>query len=193
MLYLFFLCSCAKGRKYFVRTNSKLCFLFFLTVILIPGFISFRLNLAKAHCFFLLIACSYYAGRLTLFKKPPPFYIYSATKEITMVDAETFRQLALSFPGAIELPHFEKASFRINKKIFATLDIKNNRACVLLTETDQSVFCTFDKAIIYPVPNKWGKGGATYVELKTVRKNMLKDLLAQAYNRITPKRSSSKK
>jgi len=109
-----------------------------------------------------------------------------------MVNTETFRQLALSFPGSIELPHFDKASFRVNKKIFATLDVKHNRACIMLTPIDQSVFCIFDKAVIYPVPNKWGKNGATYVELKTVRKAMLKDALTQAYNKITVKKSSSK-
>ena len=101
-----------------------------------------------------------------------------------MVDTETFRQLALSFPGTIELPHFDKASFRVNKRIFATLDIKNEKACVMLTPIDQSVFSAFDKAVIYPVPNKWGKKGATYVELKTVRKGMLKDALTQAYSKI---------
>jgi hypothetical protein len=101
-----------------------------------------------------------------------------------MFEIETFRQLALSFPGTIELPHFDKASFRVNKKIFATLDIKNRKACVMLTPIDQSVFSTFDKTIIYPVPNKWGTKGATYVELKTVHKGMLKDALTQAYNKI---------
>ena len=105
-----------------------------------------------------------------------------------MVYIETFRQLALSFPGTVELPHFDKASFRVNKKIFATLDIKNRRACVMFTQIDQSVFSTFDKAVIYPVPNKWGTKGATYVELETVRKGMLKDALAQAYNKIVEKK-----
>ncbi len=109
-----------------------------------------------------------------------------------MADIQTFRQLALSFPETIEMPHFEKASFRVHKKIFATLDIKNNRACVMLTEIDQSVFSAFDKAIIYPVPNKWGKRGATYVELKTVRKAMLKDALTQAYNKIIETKSLPK-
>jgi hypothetical protein len=109
-----------------------------------------------------------------------------------MVDINTFRQLALSFPGTIELPHFDKASFRVNKKIFATLDIENKRACVMLTEIDQSVFSTFDKTVIYPVPNNWGTKGATYVELKTVRKGMLKDALAQAYNKIIDTKPASK-
>ena len=101
-----------------------------------------------------------------------------------MVSIETFRQLALSFPDAEELPHFEKASFRIRKKIFATLDVKNNRACLMLSPVDQSVFCAFDPSVIYPVPNKWGKHGATFVELKKVRKDMLKDALTQACNTL---------
>jgi predicted DNA-binding protein (MmcQ/YjbR family) len=109
-----------------------------------------------------------------------------------MVDIETFRQLALSFPGTVELPHFDKASFRVNKKIFATLDIENKRACVMLAEIDQSVFSRFGKTVIYPVPNKWGTKGATYVELKTVRKGMLKDALAQAYNKIIGSKPASK-
>ena len=104
-----------------------------------------------------------------------------------MVTIETFRQLALSFPGSLEMPHFELTSFRV-KKIFATLDIKNHRACLMLSEIDQSVFCTFDLSIIYPVPNKWGKQGATYVALKKVRKDMLKDALAQAYKKAVTKK-----
>ena len=99
-----------------------------------------------------------------------------------MVDIETFRQLALSFSGATERLHFDKPSFRV-KKIFATIDLENNRACLMLSELNQSVFCSFDKSIIYPVPHKWGKRGATYVELETVHKDILADMLDQAYNK----------
>lgn len=105
-----------------------------------------------------------------------------------MVNVETFRKLALSFSDTTEQPHFDKTSFRINKKIFATLDVKISRACLMLSEIDQSVFSAYDKSIIYPVPNKWGKQGATFVELKRVRKAMLKDALEQAYNKITQKK-----
>ena len=92
-----------------------------------------------------------------------------------MINTETFRRLALSFPETNEQPHFEKTSFRVNNKIFATLDIKKNLACLMLSEIDQSVFSVYDSTIIYPVPNKWGKRGATYVDLKKVRKSMIKD------------------
>ncbi len=63
----------------------------------------------------------------------------------------------------------------------------------MLSEIDQSVFCAFDKSIIYPVPNKWGKQGATYVELTLVRKDTLKDALTQAYHKSVLKNPSVKK
>lgn len=102
-----------------------------------------------------------------------------------MVSAQTFCQLALSFPDAIEQPHFEKTSFRVNKKIFATLDKQKAIACLMLTPVDQSVFCAYDRKVIYPVPNKWGLKGATFVQLGQVKKAMLKDTLMQAYKKAT--------
>jgi hypothetical protein len=51
---------------------------------------------------------------------------------------------------------------------------------VKLTLIDQSVFHTFDPAVFYPVPNKWGSKGATFVELSTVRPDMLKDAITTA-------------
>ncbi|HVE60183.1 MAG TPA: MmcQ/YjbR family DNA-binding protein [Chitinophagaceae bacterium] len=106
-----------------------------------------------------------------------------------MVDIKTFKELALSFPDTIEQPHFEKTSFRIKKKIFATLSIENNIACLKLSPIDQSVFCSIDKTIIYPVPNKWGQQGATLIDLKKVRKSILKDALTTAYNEVSKSRS----
>lgn len=100
-----------------------------------------------------------------------------------MVTVSEFRKLALAFEGMVELPHFELTSFRANKKIVATLDEKKQLVCLILDEIQQSVFCAFDSSVIYPVPNKWGKQGATYVELKLVRKDMLRDALDQAYKK----------
>ena len=105
-----------------------------------------------------------------------------------MISNEAFRQMALSFPGAIELPHFDRASFRANKKIFATLLEKDQLAMLKLPLVEQSVFCAFDKTVIYPVPGGWGRNGATYVELKKVKKTMLKDAMTVAYSYITTKK-----
>ena len=105
-----------------------------------------------------------------------------------MVSIETFRQMALAFPNVVGLPHFDRASFRVNKKIFATLLEKDSLAMVKLSALDQSVFCAFDKTIIYPVPGGWGIKGATYINLKKIKKAMLKDALTVAYNTITAKK-----
>ena len=105
-----------------------------------------------------------------------------------MVDIITFRKLALSFPEVIELPHFEKTSFRVKKRIFVTLSSDDHKACLKLSEIDQSVFCSFNSSIIYPVNNKWGKQGWTFIDLKKVRKNILKDALACAYTQVVEKK-----
>ncbi len=109
-----------------------------------------------------------------------------------IVTIETAKQFALSFEEAVELPHFHLISFRVNKKIFATMDIENKRVCVKLSKVDQSVFSAFDKSVIYPVPNKWGLQGATYIELSKVKKPMLKDALTTAYCFIAPKKLAEK-
>ncbi len=109
-----------------------------------------------------------------------------------MVSIESARKLALSFDEAVELPHFELTSFRVKKKIFATLDIKNKRVCLMLSKIDQSVFSSFDSALIYPVPNKWGLNSATYIELKKVPKDLFKDALTVAYCNIAPPKLAAK-
>lgn len=93
-----------------------------------------------------------------------------------MVSFNTFKKIALSFTDVFEEPHFEKTSFRFKKKIFATYDSKNERACLKLSEANQDLFSVADKTTIYPVANKWGKQGWTLVELKKVRKTYLKKL-----------------
>ena len=96
--------------------------------------------------------------------------------------------MALAFPDVVELPHFDIASFRINKKIFSTLSEKDHIVMVKLSLIDQSVFCAYDKSIIYPVPGGWGKQGATYIELKKIKKRLLMDALSVAYNGVLNKK-----
>ncbi|WP_423128767.1 MmcQ/YjbR family DNA-binding protein [Gaoshiqia sp. Z1-71] len=107
-----------------------------------------------------------------------------------MVTIDTFRKIALSFPEVIEEPHFDKTSFRVKKKIFATYDQKNKRVCIKLSEVDQSVFCSAAKTVIFPVDNKWGKQGWTLVEMSKVRKDLFIDALTTSYCEVAPKRLS---
>lgn len=105
-----------------------------------------------------------------------------------MVTIDTFRKLALVFPEATEDPHFEKTSFRVKKKIFATYDAIKKRACIKLSEIDQDVFSSSDKTIIFPVDNKWGKQGWTLIEMSKVREELFIDALTTAYCEVAPKK-----
>lgn len=107
-----------------------------------------------------------------------------------MITLEFFRELALSLPETTEEPHFEKTSFRVKKKIFATYDDINKRACVKLSEIDQDVFSSIDRTIIFPVDNKWGKQGWTLIEMNKVQKDVFADALLNAYCTVAPKKLS---
>jgi predicted DNA-binding protein (MmcQ/YjbR family) len=103
-----------------------------------------------------------------------------------MVSIDTVRALALSFPETTEEPHFEKTSFRVNKKIFATYDVKKQRVCIKLSEIDQDVFSSADNTVIFPVDNKWGKQGWTFVELNMVHPDLFTDALTTSYCEVAP-------
>jgi hypothetical protein len=96
-----------------------------------------------------------------------------------------FRDLALSFPGTIENPHFERAAFKVaDKRIFATLHEPTAIVNVKFSPVDQPIFCSFDKTAVYPVPNKWGLQGWTSFELKKVTYELMQDALDTAYKDV---------
>jgi YjbR len=99
-----------------------------------------------------------------------------------MISLKAFCELALSFPGTAEAPHFDRIVFKvINKRIFATLHAISATANIRLQQKDQSLFCSYDKTIIYPVPNKWGLQGWTTFELKKAPRELVLDALDSAY------------
>jgi predicted DNA-binding protein (MmcQ/YjbR family) len=107
-----------------------------------------------------------------------------------MVSINTFKKIALALEHVSEKPHFDKTSFNVNKKIFATLNEVENRATIRLSLLDQDVFCLYDKNVMYPVPNKWGKHGWTHINLKTIPKAMCQDALHTAYLCVSTKKKS---
>jgi predicted DNA-binding protein (MmcQ/YjbR family) len=105
-----------------------------------------------------------------------------------MITSAEFRSLALAFPEATEEPHFEKTSFRVKKKIFATMDEQENQAVLKLTELQQSVYCVWDTTACYPVPNKWGKQGWTIIRFDKVDAAFATDILKASYCNVAPKK-----
>lgn len=105
-----------------------------------------------------------------------------------MISIETLRMESLALPETTEEPHFEKTSFRVKGKIFATYDSMNHMACIKLSELDQNVFTKISRGSIFPVPNKWGKSGWTNIDLNTVDKDIFCDALITAYCTVAPKK-----
>jgi hypothetical protein len=109
-----------------------------------------------------------------------------------MVSIKAVREFALSFPGTDEHPHFDRKAFRVKKKIFATLSEKDKTLNLKLKLIDQSVFCSFDNTVIYPVPGGWGRMGYTTVNLKKVKISMFRDALTVAYCTVAPQKLAEK-
>ena len=98
-----------------------------------------------------------------------------------MISPEIFRQLALSFDQVTEQPHFDKSSFRIKQKIFATSDTAKRTASLKLPETDQSIYCLVRPVICIPATGAWGKQGWTIFDLTKVSKSIFSEALKKAY------------
>ncbi len=102
--------------------------------------------------------------------------------------------MALSFPGAMEAPHFDRAAFKVeNKRIFATLHEESGTANLKLPPVDQSVFSMFSNGkVVYPVPNKWGQQGWTTFELDKIPRELMLDALDMAYRDVFQSKKKGK-
>jgi hypothetical protein len=101
-----------------------------------------------------------------------------------MITGRQFAEMALSFSGTEQVPHFERLGFKvIGRRMFSTYLEKDNTANIFLTPKEQAVFCQMYKAI-HPVPNKWGEKGATTFELDRVPQHIVMEALLSAYNEV---------
>jgi predicted DNA-binding protein (MmcQ/YjbR family) len=93
-----------------------------------------------------------------------------------------FADMALSFNGTEEHPHFDRRAFKVQgKRIFATLHEDTKTVNVKLKAIDQSTLCAFNSSVVYPVPNKWGAKGWTTFHLESTPSGLMFDALTAAY------------
>lgn len=105
-----------------------------------------------------------------------------------MTNFSMLSNYAMSLPEATEEPHFEKNSYRVRKKIFATVGTEVDFFVVKLTPIQQSVFCSWDENACHPIPNKWGLQGWTRVYFEKVDEDFLKDIVKTSYSNVAPKK-----
>ncbi len=98
----------------------------------------------------------------------------------------------MALPETEEIPHHEIRSFRVKKKIYATLNAPENRATLKFSPEMQDIFTNISKGAIFPVQNAWGKYGWTTVLLSQVDPVLLEDALKIAWRETAPKSFQTK-
>jgi hypothetical protein len=102
-----------------------------------------------------------------------------------------FRELALSFPEAIESAHMHHPDFRVGGRIFATLDYPNrDSAMVKLRRDEQREFMRSNPDVFQPAKGAWGRQGSTIVYLPAATIDVVREALAAAWRNTAPKRLS---
>jgi hypothetical protein len=102
-----------------------------------------------------------------------------------------FRELALTFPEAIESAHMHHPDFRVGGRIFATLGYPDEHsAMVKLSPDDQKEFVRTSPGVFTPVKGAWGRQGATNVYLPAATIDIVSEALTAAWRNTAPKRLS---
>ena len=102
-----------------------------------------------------------------------------------------FRELALSFPEAIESAHMHHPDFRVGGRIFATLGYPDEHAAMVkLSPDDQKEFVRTRPGIFTSVKGAWGRQGATNINLPAATINIVREALTAAWRNTAPKRLS---
>lgn len=105
------------------------------------------------------------------------------------MDAGRARELALAMPQAEEYDHFGKPAYRFMAKAgtskaertFMTLWVEEQRAVFMLNAEQQADLHSRHPEVFFPVPNKWGAKGATFVELRQANDNLFQEGLDVAH------------
>lgn len=99
---------------------------------------------------------------------------------------EEARAFALSLPGSTEAPHFERTSFRVSGKIFATAPHEGRSLNVFVDEHAVGVAVGVDPTAFEEC--RWGRKlvGVT-ARLATADPEIVRDLLEESWRRRAPK------
>lgn len=110
------------------------------------------------------------------------------------MNANDFRRIALSLPGAEEGSHMGSPDFRVGGKIFATLASQaEGYGNLKLTPEQQAAFVEELPEVFVPIHGGWGRMGMTHVRLAAANEDVLKGALHTAWNNRVQKNAKSRK
>jgi hypothetical protein len=101
-----------------------------------------------------------------------------------------FRKLALSLPEASETPHFERASFRVGKKIFATMTAAGDEAMVRVAPRQKLYALLKEQPDVFFSYGGWTeRNGSLGVRLGKVDAAEMRALVVDSWRYVAPKRA----
>src|SRR6266404_6597011 len=95
------------------------------------------------------------------------------------------RRLALALPEAFESSHFSRPDFRVHNKIFATLPPDGETVVLRLAPANVDTLISADPVAFW---DEW-RGRWLGVRLNRIALPVLRDLMADAWRTVAPKRS----
>ena len=109
-----------------------------------------------------------------------------ASDQPDKTDVERVRKLAMALPEATEKPHFERTSFRVNNKIFATAGAEPGRCVVKLTTADREALLATHPDLFHDVG--WAHQGWIGVSFDRLSDARLAELLTSSWRNVAPKK-----
>ena len=106
-----------------------------------------------------------------------------------MATAKDLRRIALSLEGTTEAPHFDRMAFKV-ARIYVTLAADGRTANFMFAPDEQEFRCMMAPGAFAPLPNAWGKKGATIATLSKLKAAELKSALEMAWKHAIKKKSA---
>jgi hypothetical protein len=100
------------------------------------------------------------------------------------MNAKQVRRLALALPEVSEHPHFNRAAFKVKKKIFATLADDGKDLNVFVEDVQCEVMTAVDSKAYET--RHWGKTPYLHVHLAAAKARDVEVLLESAWERMAP-------
>jgi hypothetical protein len=109
------------------------------------------------------------------------------------MDAEDFRQMALSLDGAEEGSHMGAPDFRVGGRIFATLAMQHlGYGNLMLSPALQRALIDEAPEVFVPMPGGWGRMGCTHIRLAGASPQQMLKGLQVAWNLRLEKNAKSR-
>jgi hypothetical protein len=102
-----------------------------------------------------------------------------------MATAADVRVMAMALDGTTEVPHFDKAAFKV-ARIYVTLAADGRTANFKFTPGEQELKCVTAPDAFTAVPHAWGKQGWTTATLTALSRGELASALETAWQHARP-------